>query len=103
MEVLKMAEIKQSETDKKIEELEQRILKLEQIEKKRRTMKIISICIKAFVYLIMLILLVKLFIFVKPYFDQLSGLNDLKNNFNLNGDNSCNIDLNQYLEGLLNY
>lgn len=98
-----MAEIKQSETDKKIEELEQRILKLEQIEKKRRTMKIISICIKAFVYLIMLILLIELFIFVKPYFDQLSGLNDLKNNFNLNGDNSGNIDLNQYLEGLLNY
>ena len=99
-----MDEIKQSETDKKIEELEQRILKLEQIEKKRRTMKIISICVKAFVYLIMLILLVKLFIFVKPYFDQLTGLSNLKNSFNMNGDNSNNnIDLNKYLEGLLNY
>jgi hypothetical protein len=82
--------------EERIKQLEERVSVLEKIEQKRRTRRIISICIKVFFYLLMIGMIIGIFLYVKPYFDQLSGLTNGVNNFNI--DNYLN-DLN----GLLGY
>ena len=82
----------------KIQALEARVQALEKIEERRRKRKIISIVIKVIFYLIMLLIVYKMYTYVKPYFEQLTHINNLTSSFN----NGSGVDLNQYLEELQN-
>ena len=80
--------------EEKIAELEERIAKLEKIEKKRKTKMIISLCVKLVVFIVILILAYKLYLYVKPYFSTLNELYEFKNSLNLNGGGLGGFDIN---------
>ncbi len=85
--------------EEKIAILEQRISKLETIEKNRRTRNIIYITIKVVCFIVMLVIMFSLYLMIKPYFDDLNQIKDINNNLNLHD----NIDLNEFLEQYFNY
>ena len=82
-------------TEERIQALEARVKVLENIEAKRKRKMIISIVVKVVFYLIILIAMYRLFLYVKPYFDQLTHANDIRNSLG-------NYDLNSYLEEFQN-
>lgn len=86
-------------TDEKIKNLEERVAKLEKIEKDRRTRKIIFICLKVFFYLAIIAVMVILMLKLKSYYDQLTNLK----NFDFSGTSLENFDLSNYFQGLFNY
>ena len=87
-------------TDDKIKELEERIAKLEAIEKKRRTKKIIEICVKLVFYGIVIAVLVVLVLKLKSYFDYFSGLKDLGSNLGFDTSSLKDFDLGGLFGGL---
>ena len=76
--------------EEKIQELENRIEKLERIEKSRRTKRIVSIIFKIILFCIILFAMYKLYIFIKPYFDQIGNLKGLTEGLNLDGNSLSN-------------
>ena len=70
-------------TEEKIKNLEERVAKLEKIEKDRRRRKIIAICIKVVFYLAIIIAMIVMMSKLKTYYDQLTNLKNLGSNFNL--------------------
>ena len=60
--------------DEKIMELENRISKLEKIEKDRRVKKFIGIIFKMIVFALVILSSYKLYLFVRPYFDQFKDI-----------------------------
>ncbi len=90
-------------TEEKIKNLEERVAKLEKIEKDRRTRKIIAICIKVVFYLAIIIAMVILMSKLKTYYDSLSNLRNLGNGFNFDSSSLEGLDINNYLQGLFNY
>ena len=47
-------------------------------------------------FIIIIITIIKLYLYVKPYFEQLSQLSDFKNSLNLNGNDLKNFDLSNF-------
>ena len=87
-------EVKSSE--ERIQELEKRVATLEAIEKRRKVKMIIGIALRVVMFIIIIITIIKLYLYVKPYFEQLSQLNDFKNSLNLNGNDLKNFDLSNF-------
>ncbi len=85
--------------EEKIAILEQRISKLEKIEKNRKIRNIIYITIKVICFIVMLVIIFNLYLMVKPYFEDLSQIKDIKDELNINND----IDLNEFLKQYFNY
>ncbi len=85
------------DNNEKINELEQRILRLEKIEKRRKIMSIISICFYLIFIIAFTIMLYKAYSYVKSYRDKLENItnidskkiDEIKDNF---GDFDFNID-----------
>ena len=91
-------ENKSLSTEERITELENRVAKLEKIEKDRKTKRIIVICIKLAFYIGIIIAMYLLFKKIMPVYNQ---VNDIRNAFG--GGSSSSLDLNNYdLNGLLN-
>ena len=87
-------EVKSSE--ERIQELEKRVATLEAIEKRRKVKMIIGIALRVVMFIIIIITIIKLYLYVKPYFEQLSQLSDFKNSLNLNGNDLKNFDLSNF-------
>ena len=87
-------EVKSSE--ERIQELEKRVATLEAIEKRRKVKMIIGIALRVVMFIIIIITIIKLYLYVKPYFEQLSQLNDFKNSLNLNSDGLKNFDISNF-------
>ncbi len=85
--------------EEKIAILEQRISKLEKIEKNRKIRNIIYITIRVICFIVMLVIIFNLYLMVKPYFEDLSQIKDIKDELNINND----IDLNEFLKQYFNY
>ena len=73
--------------EEKITELEDRIKKLEKIEKKRKIGKIIKFSIKLIITLVIIIFIYKAYLFVKPYKEKIDNLSKIEEKIN-DGTNS---------------
>ena len=87
-------EVKSSE--ERIQELEKRVAALEAIEKRRKIKMIIGIAIRVVIFIIIIVAIIKLYLYVKPYFEQLSQLSNFKNSLNLNSDGLKNFDISNF-------
>ena len=84
----------------RIQELEKRVAALEAIEKRRKIKMIIGIAIRVIMFIAIIVAIIKLYLYVKPYFEQLSQLSNLKSGLNLSGDSFdlSNFDLNSLFQ-----
>ena len=88
-------------SEERIKNLEERVAKLEKIEKDRKTRRIIMICIKLFFYLAIIIAMVVLMLKLKTYYDTLTNLKNLGSGFNLDTSSLSDFDITNYFQGLL--
>ena len=68
--------------EEKIKELEERISKLERIEKNRKTKRIVKIVFELIIVVLVIIGLIKLYNYVKPYFNDIKAISGVSDKIN---------------------
>ena len=86
--------------EEKIKELEERVAKLEKIERDRKTRAIIKICFKIICFIVIVIMCYKLYLYIKPYVQKVDEFKEFEDNLNIRNGSLSDFDLNKYLDYL---